>query len=121
MILTCVMLLALLTSRRGSLLTLKEGYGGSGKSTVEFQLLGLEKCVVMVMLHLQLQMNIFENPDINPVACIKMYFNKTESLRTNEALFITLQKLHKSSEKVTLADWINSVIVISGQCRTGGS
>ena len=50
-----------------------------------------------------------------------MYFNKTESLRTNKALFITLQKLHKNSEKVTLADWINSVIVMSGQSRTGGS
>ena len=59
--------------------------------------------------------------DIDPVACIKMHINKTESLRTNEALFITLWKLHKNYEKVTLADWIKSVIVMSGQIWTGGS
>ena len=45
----------------------------------------------------------FKNPDIDPVACIKMYINKTKSLRTNKALFITLRKLHKIVQKVTLA------------------
>ena len=41
----------------------------------------------------------FENLDIDPVACIKMYINKTESLRTNKALFITLRKPHKIAKK----------------------
>ena len=63
----------------------------------------------------------FEDPDIDPVACIKMYINKTKSLRTNKALFITLQKPHKIAQKVTLASWIKSVIFMSGQSGTGGS
>ena len=32
-----------------------------------------------------------------------------------------LQKLHKIAQKVTLANWIKSVIVMSGQTGTGGS
>ena len=62
-----------------------------------------------------------EDPDISLVACIKMYINKTKSLRTNKALFITLQKPHKIAQKVTLASWIRSVIFMSGQSGTGGS
>ena len=50
-----------------------------------------------------------------------MYINKTKSLRTNKALFITLQKPHKIAQKVTLASWIKSVIIMSGQSGTGGS
>ena len=42
-------------------------------------------------------------------------------MRTNKALFITLQKLHKIAQKVTLASWIKSVIIMSGQSGTGGS
>ena len=108
-----VMLLALVTARRCSslyLLTLKEGYCEIGESTVKFQPFGLEKTSCDGHVVSSIAIEQFEDPD----ACIKMYINKTESLWTNKALFITLWKTHEIVQKVTLADWIKSVKVMSG-------
>ena len=119
-----IMLLALVTAKRCSslsLLTLNEGYCEIGESSIKFQPFGLEKMSRDGHVASSIEIEQFKNPDIGPVACIKMYINKTENLRTNNTLFITLQKLHKMAQKVTLANWIKSVIVMSGQTGTGGS
>ena len=55
-----IMLLALVTVKRCSslsLFTLSEGYCEIGESSIKFQPFALEKHLLMVMLHLQLQLN----------------------------------------------------------------
>ena len=88
-----IMLLALVTMKRCSslsLLTLNEGYCEIGDSTVKFQPFGLEKTSRVGHVVASIAIEQFEDLDIDPVACIKMYINKTKSLRTNTALFINL-------------------------------
>ena len=103
------------------LLALKEGYCEVGESTVKFQPFGLEKMSRDGHVASSIEIEQFKNWNIDPVACIKMYINKTENLLTNKALFIILQKPHKIAQKVTVANWIKSVIIMSGQSGTGGS
>ena len=94
MILTGVMLLALVTVKGCSslyLLTLKEGYC----EIIKFQPFGLEKTSRDGHVASSIEIEQFENPDIDPVECIKMYINKTENFQRNKALFITMQKPHK--------------------------
>ena len=101
------MLLALVTTKRCSslsLLTLNEGYCDIGQLSIKFQPFGLEKTSRDGHVASSIEIEQFENPDIDPVACIKMYINKTENLQTNKALFMTLRKLQKIAQKVTLAN-----------------
>ena len=84
------MLLMLVTVRRCSflyLLTLKEGYCEIGESTVKFQPFGLEKTSHDGHVASSIEIEQFENPDIDSVTNNKMYINKTENLQTNKALF----------------------------------
>ena len=58
---------------------------------------------------------------MDPVACIKMYIKKTESLRTDSAFFVTLKKPHKSPQIAMTSNWIKTVINMSKQQGIGGS
>ncbi|CAH2223121.1 jg66, partial [Pararge aegeria aegeria] len=58
---------------------------------------------------------IRENPKICPALCLKMYLDRTYTLRLQEDfLFISYQKPHKKIGTQTLSHWVKSILQKSG-------
>ena len=119
-----VMLLSLASAKRCSslaLLSIKEGYFCLSDSKVKFQPVGLEKQSRENHIAPPLELEMFEDTRIDPVSCVRAYVNRTESLRTSEQFFVSVNQPHKAVSKATIAGWLSKVIELSGQQGTGGS
>ena len=53
--------------------------------------------------------------NICPVLNLKEYLVRTKTLRQSESLFVTLVEPHKAAAVATIAGWLKSVIIQSGQ------
>lgn len=55
-----------------------------------------------------------ENPNICPVELLKMYIDKTSSIRTEDSLIISYLKPYKAVHVDTIRRWIMTVLALSG-------
>lgn len=119
-----LMLLALASAKRCSslaMLSLKEGYCNFGENRVTFQPIGLEKESRLDHIAPPLVVESFSDVNLDPVACIKHYVERTKAIRNSSSFFVTLNQPHKTAGKATLSAWIVKVIKQSGQTGSGGS
>ena len=121
----CLMLLALVTGKRASslsLLSVKQGYLQVGESTVVFQPLGLEKTTRPGHMGGPIMIEAYnEAPEVCPVFYVKAYLKRTEKIRTGTSFFVTVNKPHKQASATTIYRWLKVVITQSGQLGSGGS
>ena len=121
----CLMLLALVTGKRASslsLLSVKQGYLQVGESTVVFQPLGLEKTTRPGHTGGPIMIEAYnEAPEVCPVFYVKAYLKRTEKIRTGTSFFVTVNKPHKQASATTICRWLKVVITQSGQLGSGGS
>ena len=121
----CLMLLALVTGRRASslsLLSVKHGYLQVGESTVVFQPMGLEKTTRPGHTGGPILIETYNvAPEICPVFYVKAYLKRTELIRSGGSFFITVNKPHKEASAATICRWLKRVITLSGQVGSGGS
>ena len=121
----CLMLLALVTGKRASslsMLSCKSGYMQIGESTVVLQPLGLEKNTRPGHTGGPIVIEAYNrSPEICPVFYVKAYLKRTASLRSSDSVFVTVNKPHKQASPTTICRWLKSVISLSGQEGSGGS
>ena len=119
-----VMLIALASAKRCSslaLLSVKKGYCCLSESKAKFQPVGLEKQSREQHIAPPLELEAFEDKKCDPVACVREYISRTESIRASDQLFVSITLPHKAVSKVTIAAWLSKVIELSGQQGSGGS
>ena len=119
------MLLALVTGKRSSslsMLSLKPGYMEWVETKVVIQPLGLEKTTRPNHTAAPIILQAYNaSPEICTVYYLKTYISRSKSLRTNDTLFVSLNKPHSSVSSVTICRWLKTVINMSKQRGTGGS
>ena len=121
----CLMLLALVTGKRASslsILSCRSGYLQIGESSIALQPLGLEKTTRPGHTGGPIVIEAYNrSPEICPVFYMKAYLKRTASLRSSDSVFVTVNKPHGQASPTTICRWLKSVISLSGQEGSGGS
>ena len=109
-----IMLVALATAKRASslkLLTTRSGYIEISEGKIVLQPLGLEKDSRLDRSFPPITLRTYnEDPRLCPVYYLKAYLKRTESLRSTESVFVTIQRPHGAAAVATLLRWLKSVI-----------
>ena len=120
-----VTLLALITAKRVSslsLLSLEEGFIQQYDSRFVLQPKGLEKHDRPGYKSTPLIIDAFlQDHLLCPFLCLRDYLERTKELRTSDCLFVTSRRPFSKATPATLARWVKSAIIQSGQWGTGGS
>ena len=111
-----IMLVALATVKRASLLillTTRSGYIEISEGKIVLQPLGLEKDSRLDRSFPPITLRTYnEDPRLCSVYYLKAYLKRTESLRSTESVFVTIQRPHGAVAVATLLRWLKSCYLL---------
>ena len=99
------------------LFSLKPGYCEISDSSIQFQPVGLDKQTCVHHNSSPIQVGEFEGFLLYPIIHVEEYIRRTEAWRKT----LMLLEPCKAAQRVTVAEWLSKVIMLSGQKGTPGS